>query len=151
VTLALCNLHRLLRERSWTQGPEEHSPIVGLSLLMTTFADEQHVLGAMIVSEIFRRKGWSVTTLAGEPHTKVCAALRSDSYDVLGISAATVSNEKKAAEEIASLRAASCNPDLRVVVGGRAFAEEKELCMRIGADAIADSAEETTSWRPACS
>jgi len=69
------------------------------------------------------------------------AALVADlHFAVLCLSAACSALVDDVAAEIGALRKASCNDALRVLVGGRLFAESPELIDRVGADGSAHDA-----------
>jgi methanogenic corrinoid protein MtbC1 len=140
VTLALCSLHQLLRERSWKFDSDEDTPPCGSSILLTTLKGEQHIFGVMIAAEVFRDAGWQVTAMGGATHQRIIESLEADYFDILGLSAATITDPAAAARELRAFRAASTNRDLKIIVGGRAFTEEEDLFSRIGADAWARDA-----------
>ena len=141
VTLGLCTLHRLLRERRWG-GRAVSEPLIGAggSVCMITLPGDDHIFGAMLVAEMFRLQGWFVSTLIGASHKDLTDKLAQDSLDVLGVSVAFGHSVADVARLIADCRAASSNPDLRVIVGGPAFDHEPDIVERLGADAwIADA------------
>lgn len=140
VTLGLCTLHRLVRERDWCGGTRPCLSGEAPRVLLATFSGEQHLFGVSIVSEFFRQAGWAVSVTAGAPNTVVIESLAADWYDVLGLSSAYGHTVESAAAEIAAMRAGSKNPDIKVIVGGHAFDREPDLAARIGADAWADDA-----------
>lgn len=90
----------------------------GFSLLLVTEPQAQHTLGAYMLSEFFRRAGWSVQFLNPQDGTELLAVLRSDWFDALGLS---LSTQRHTAQMVAlwpQLRAQSPNPHLCVMVGG---------------------------------
>lgn len=141
VTMGLCALHQVVRERDWSQEPAlaEQSDVG--SILLTTLSGEQHTLGVMVVAEVFRNAGWRVTALPGGAPEEVKRVLAKKHFDVLGISSVYGHDVSSAAEEIAALRAASRNRDLRVMMGGQAFAGEENITKRMGVDVWVTDAE----------
>jgi methanogenic corrinoid protein MtbC1 len=148
VTMGLCHLHRVLRERGWSDDSSTETQAPGPSMLMTTFGGEQHIFGAMIAAELFAKAGWNVTTMVGAPHDEVRRHLADNAIDVLGISATHLHDEENARSEIAAFRAASRNPSLKVIVGGQAFLRQSDLFTRVGADAMAEDAEAAPCCHP---
>ncbi len=140
VTIALCRLHEVVREQS-TGGGATVSRSAGPRILLATACADQHAFGLVMVAEFFRRAGWHVWSEPGASRDELASILHTSHFDVLGLSAACTSISDDVASEIATLRKASSNPAMRVLVGGRLFAEAPELAGRIGADAVALDAE----------
>ncbi len=136
VTIGLCRLHQVLRAHSspaieFGQGAD--APRV----LLTTACADQHVFGVVMVAEFFRRDGWQVWSEPGASRASLNSILAGERFDVLGLSAACSVQPEEVADELKSFRKASRNADMRVLVGGRLFAESPELVSTIGADAAA--------------
>ena len=143
VTIGLCRLHQVLREQSLLHD-EEHrgsDPEAPRILLATACAD-QHVFGVVMVAEFFRRAGWRVWSEPGAGRDQLAGLLGERSFDVLGLSAACSAIASELCDEVDVLRRSSCNPQLKVLVGGRLFLDEPELVDRVGADASADDARQ---------
>lgn len=142
VTMALGRLQRLLRELSSAFGTEIGHPPNGRRALFVQPRDEQHSFGLSMVSEFFRRDGWDVVGgIAGaviDPATKV----RDEWFDVAGVSVGSELRLPWLRDCILALRAASCNADLRVMVGGPIFRLHPGWVHDVGADATADDAKD---------
>ncbi len=138
VTIGLCRLHQVLRERS-TPSTRMGLPL-GLDaprILLSTACADQHVFGVVMVAEFFRREGWHVWSEPGAARSTLVDLLAEERFDVLGLSAACSALSEEVAEEVEALRRASKNLDLRVLVGGRLFAEAPDLVSKVGADGAA--------------
>lgn len=138
VTIGLCRLHEVLRDRRWVldragEGPGADAP----RILLATRGDDQHVLGLMLVAEFFRRGGWRVSSEPGASRLHLEAILGEEDFDLLGLSAARDASVERLASEIASMRRAARNPRLKILVGGRLFAADRRLAAKVGADAVA--------------
>jgi len=139
VTIGLCRLHEVVREHSVVH--EGHSPAVSAPrVLLATACADQHVLGVVLVAEFFRRAGWRVWSEPGAFRLQLAAMLAERSFDVIGLSAARSLTADEVAGEIESLRKASSNRALRVLVGGRLFVDSPELVEKVGADGSAPDA-----------
>ncbi len=142
VTIGLCRLHDVLRSESPpfvdSAQPRPGSP----RILLATARADQHIFGVVMVSEFFRRAGWYVVNEPGATANELSRMLAQEHFDVLGLSAACTSIASEVAEEIETLRAASRNRVLRVLVGGRLFLDEPHRVEEVGADGIADEASE---------
>lgn len=113
------------------------------SILLGRVPGEQHGFGLILVEEFFRRAGWS--TLAADAEADVsdfAAMVRAHSFDAIGLTAATDHHIGPLPEKIAVIRAASRNPDLFVMLGGKIFVEDQTLACQLGADATAVDARD---------
>jgi len=136
VTIGLCRLHQVLREHS-SPAIEIGQGAAAPRVLLTTACADQHVFGVVMVAEFFRRDGWRVWSEPGASRASLTSILAGERFDVLGLSAACSVEPDEVADELKSFRKASRNAEMRVLVGGRLFAESPELVSTIGADAAA--------------
>jgi methanogenic corrinoid protein MtbC1 len=138
VTIGLCRLHEVLRtQASFSTAEGERAALDAPRVLLGNACADQHVFGIVMVGEFFRRAGWRVSSEPGASCSQLSGILASESFDLLGISAACSAPVDDVASELAHLRKASRNRQLRVLVGGRLFMESPELAERVGADGIA--------------
>ncbi|MEM9170862.1 MAG: cobalamin B12-binding domain-containing protein [Pseudomonadota bacterium] len=144
VTIGLCRLHQVLRERSPAFHPGRRQAGAG-RILLGSFSADEHALGLAIVAEFFRRAHWRVTSRPGAACRELSALAGAESFDVIGLSGAQARHADAYAAEIAALRAASCNADVKVLVGGKAFLDDPDLAARCGADAFAEDAQRAPS------
>ncbi|MEM9840609.1 MAG: hypothetical protein AAF830_15830 [Pseudomonadota bacterium] len=137
VTIALCGLSRVLRKRDWgvekAPGPAANAP----SILLTTFAGEQHGFGVTFLEIFFQRAGWATCSMPCADSADVKAALARYRYDVLALSASVDIAADRLSNQIKVLRHASQNPGMRVLVGGPAIQD----ALPHGADGTADDAQ----------
>ena len=103
---------------------------------------EDHSLGLRMVSEFFRRAGWTVWFEPGASHDTLIETVHDTPFDVIGLSLARVDHAAALAELVAELRAASMNAQVKVMVGGPTLGTHPELIARIGADFTAADARE---------
>jgi len=141
VTIGLCRLHQVLREQSLSRDWDDPRLAAGAPrILLSTACGDQHVFGTVMVGEFFRRDGWRVWSEPGAACERLADIVRSEHFDMLGISAATSHSPEVVKSEIETLRKSSCNHPLKVLVGGRLFADSPELVKTVGADAMATDA-----------
>lgn len=143
VTIAVGRMQRVLHSLgSLFAGTPVDSVSPTGRLYLTCIPGEQHTLGILVVAEFFLRDGWAVDL--GHPLDAVDlrAAVRENWFDVVGFSVACDSNLARLRREVRSVRQASRNADVRVMVGGRPFVERPDLVRRTGADATAADARE---------
>lgn len=137
VTVALARLQAAGRELCG-QFEDEAPEASGRSLLLMACPGETHVFCLSIVAAIFRESGWDVT-IAGQGGALDAAELiRSDWYDVVGVTLSCDVLLPTLPETIRALRALSCNPAVKVLVGGPYFTRNPNQVRAVGADATAD-------------
>lgn len=134
VTIGLCRLHEIVRHSS--NNGRAFEPVgSGPRILLATACGDQHVFGVIVVADFFRRAGWRVTSEPGATQARLADILGEREFDMLGISAACSAVENELAGEIRALRAASRNPRLKILAGGRLFSDTPGLAEKVGADA----------------
>lgn len=103
--------------------------------------DEQHQLGAWMISDLLELRGWSCRFPgADSPADAVLALVDSFRPRILALSLTMPFHLRSAADLIARLRQAISAVSLRIMVGGRVFQENPGLAAAIGADGEARDA-----------
>lgn len=137
VTLGLWRLQQLLREFS-AVAPGAICPRPrGLRALLLPACGEQHRFGLSIVMEYFRRDGWEVHGGPAASMTELRDLVRDSWFDVVGFSVGCTASFEPLAAWIRTVRKASLNPAIGVMVGGKLIMEQPELVAQLGADATA--------------
>jgi methanogenic corrinoid protein MtbC1 len=143
VTIGLGRLQQMLRELGsdfrGEQGLENRDH--GRRAIIVAAPGEQHTLGVIMVSEFFRRAGW---TVLGGPAWKgeEPVTLVADNWvDLFGLSVGNSRCLEAAASRIPLIRKASRNPDLQIMLGGRIFVDHPELAVHLGANGTAADAQ----------
>ncbi len=140
VTAALWRLQHLMYDLSPDfQGDGENQTRKHHALLAPV-PGSQHTFGLLMVAEFFRRGGWDVWTQPSTTMFELVEAVHSEWFDVIGFSAATETQIEGLTSVILTVRKASCNPNLVVLVGGAVFMAHPHLVARVGADATATDA-----------
>jgi MerR family transcriptional regulator, light-induced transcriptional regulator len=140
VTLGVGRLQQLTHGfGEMLRGPVE--PSITGRVLVAGAAREQHTLGITIVAEFLRRDGWDVVLPpASDDLRDLVAVVEGERFDVVAISAATDRAAVGLRQAIRDLRRRGRNREMKVLVGGRAFADNPELVRQVGADASAQDA-----------
>jgi methanogenic corrinoid protein MtbC1 len=141
VTIAVGRLQHLVRalnSRADTAVDEESAR----SAYFIPSASEQHTFGLFVLEDIFQRAGWRTWIETSATDDQTVGAVRSQWFDLLGISASRDSQIDEVAATIAAARRASRNPDLFILVGGRLFIEQPEIVSAVGADALATTGDQ---------
>jgi methanogenic corrinoid protein MtbC1 len=137
VTMAVGRLQRIMRGLSPDFGTEIEVPADGRRILLIPAPGEQHTFGLSIVAEFFRRAGWEVVGADGDDSLNAADAVRSEWYDVVGISVGVEARLDWLKSGITALRNASRNRALGVLVGGPVFTTYPQRVGEVGADATA--------------
>lgn len=137
VTIALGHLQQMRRDIS---GLPSHSLMPHAAprrALLAPAPGEQHNFGVMIVDHFLHQAGWDVRTLPLSNLDQMVNLVARDPFEIAGLSISCDAYLLPLEKMIASLRRASKNRDIGIVVGGRLFVERPELALLIGADAAA--------------
>jgi methanogenic corrinoid protein MtbC1 len=126
-----CKTTDLLGRQTSGDGPPERSA------LFAPAPGEHHTFGLFIIEDVFRRAGWRTWMEMAAADEDVLDTVRCHWFDVVGLSMSTATHIEKVKSTVKSVRAASRNPDLFVLVGGRLFIESPEYVAMVGADATA--------------
>lgn len=140
VTLGMHRLTLLLIDLESEVEQPAKAPNGGCILIAPAPGD-QHGFGTALVALFLRRAGWDVTAdISGSAET-IVGALQRSHFTVAGFS---VGHERAIAPVSALIRTArarSCNPRIRLAVGGPMIVGNEGLAREMGADLWADDAE----------
>jgi methanogenic corrinoid protein MtbC1 len=137
VTLGLCSLHRLLHSLSPRFVNESAGAGHGKRILLMPAPGEQHTFGLIMVVDFFRRSGWDVRFDDSDSIDDLARLVRREWFSVVGVSVGCDARVSSVAQSIRSLRKASCNRSLGVMVGGPLLNGRPDLVQAMGADATA--------------
>lgn len=115
-----------------TDGPPERS------ILLLPCPGETHVFSLSLVATIFRESGWDVTTMSVRSDRDRDELVRSEWFDVVGLTLSCDVFLPTLPELIHSLRGASRNPRIKVLVGGPYFVRNPNHVSLVGADGTAE-------------
>lgn len=139
VTLGMARLQHLLRQ--FRMPPLSLTGLRGRVLLAPT-PGEQHSFGLRLVEEFLLRDGWQVTARLSATEPEIIRLISSEPYDIVGFSLAGERLLPALRTVIGGVRAATRNPDLRILAGGVLFAAGGPTAAELGADAVAADAAE---------
>ncbi len=140
VTIGVANLSRI--HDTIAADAEVPAGVASRRILLAVVPGEQHVFGVTMLAGFFRRAGWSVATGPFANERELVAAVRRESFDMVGLSVSAVGLLDGLGLLLRRLRRASRHRGLRIMVGGPALAARPEAASLLGADATAvDSPE----------
>lgn len=104
--------------------------------------EELHDVGLRMVADFFELDGWNVYYIgANTPAKSILAAVRDQEADLLTLSITMPAHLSEIRYLIRSLRSDEVTAQVKVIVGGKPFATLPDLWRKVGADAVAASAE----------
>ncbi len=141
VTIGLCRLQQIVYEFA-DRVHVENGGGDGRTALFALTPGDQHSLGLIMVVEFFRQAGWRTICMPDATAEDLVDMVTSERFDLIGFSMANECWLEPLPPLIKALRTASRNQDVRVIVGGRAFAEDPARVAQVGADETASDARE---------
>lgn len=142
VTVATWRLQQLAMAISCIEPSASEIPELRLAqrVLLSAMPNSDHTLGITMVSGAFLRAGWTVSF---DPSLSAGALIQTaagERYDIVGLSASLDDQAEQVASVIISIRNASRNPLLGIMVGGPLFLRNPHLWSAVGADFEASDA-----------
>ena len=134
VTVGVGRLQQVLRDLSPEFRAELECKPNGRRLLLVPVSDEQHTFGLFIVTDFFARAGWDVWGGQVAPGAETLRLVRTEWFDVVGLSVGCGARLEGLAADICAIRGASRNAAIKVMVGGPTFTEHPEYALLVGAD-----------------
>ena len=140
VTMAMWRLQQVIHELGNRATCPSARTRPDRRVLFTVPPGDQHSLGLVMIEDFFRRAGWRTWSAADAALPELCAVVGRQWFELVGVTVSTLDHLAAMPEMLRDLRAASQNPRVGIVVGGRIFTERPELAARIGADGTAPDA-----------
>lgn len=143
VSLAMSELQTLLRasrpEAAGIGAVTAGNP--GGKVVLATAPGEQHSFGISVLEVAFAEAGWTTTTMIGQPFSSLSNLLGQASFDVVALSCSCSGLLDGLKSAIGTLRRASLNQHVKVLVGGHLESQVEYFAERVGADASAGDIE----------
>jgi len=137
VTIGLWRLQNAMRELSPSFLRSANTRSNGPRVLLVPLPGEDHTFGLSMVYEFFCRAGWNAWSGPVESSADLRGLVRREWVEVIGFSLACDEKLDAVRTEIRSVRRASMNPGLAVLVGGPGFTANPCLAAEVGADGTA--------------
>jgi methanogenic corrinoid protein MtbC1 len=137
VTIGLWRLQNAMRELSPSFLRSSDIRTNGPRVLLVPLPGEAHTFGLSMVYEFFRRAGWNAWSGPVASSADLRSLVRHEWVEVIGFSLACDEKLDVVRTEIRSVRRASMNPGLGVLVGGPGFTANPLLSAEVGADGTA--------------
>jgi len=137
VTIGLWRLQNAMRELSPSFLRFSDVPTDGPRVLLVPLPGELHSFGLSMVYELFRRAGWNAWSGPVEGSADLRAMVRREWVEIVGFSLVCDDKLDVVRAEIRSVRRASQNPGVGILVGGPGFTANPLLAAQVGADGTA--------------
>lgn len=134
VTMGLWRLQEVMREIAARSPAELGKLCTPRSALFSPMPGDQHNFGTLMIEEVFARGGWRSEALVRPERRELLDRLARQPYDLVGLTLARDCPSAALANLIKAMRAASANPQIMVLVGGRMINENPGLVIEVGAD-----------------
>ena len=142
VTLGVGRLQLLLQELSPAFGHHVFYPANARRVLLVPAPGEQHTFGLSMVAEFFLHDGWDVVGGQGGLRDEAVGLVGQQWFDVIGFSVGSEARLDWLTSCIKSVREASCNPRIGVLVGGPIFTLHPDYVAMVGADATSSDGKQ---------
>ncbi len=140
VTVGVGHLQRIMHEVDLLSPKLSNKNGHHHTIILMAAPGEQHTFGLSMLGDFFHHDGWQVFGGPGYRLPELLDTLKYTPIDCLGLS---VSNERcveAAADVVRQARNTSCNPALKVLVGGHLCNSDQSLLRAVNADAQASDA-----------
>jgi methanogenic corrinoid protein MtbC1 len=145
VTMGLWRLQEVVHELTGRAVVPDGGGRSDRRILCAVAPGDDHSFGSVILEEFFRRAGWQADGSRSASRAELLSTLLSDWYDVVALTVTVEQPSATLADLLAAMRAASRNPAVLIMVGGRIFSEQPGLADVVGADATASDARGAVS------
>lgn len=145
-TIASSHLQQLLHDFSAEFLQEALQPSKGMSLLLMTEPGAQHSMGLFMLSEFFKRAGWTVVVGVPQDVAEFQRLFQSEWFDAVGVSVSTDRHLDTLAQCLPQLKAGCDNLHLRLFVGGPMALLAPERLQGLAAEVVAEDAPATVKW-----
>ena len=120
---------------------EEAKPANGKTVLAAAAPGNRHDVGLQMITNVFEMDGWRTIPLGADvPTADLIRAVAAFQADLLLISAAVSNHLAAVRDSIRAIRRYAPTSNVKILVGGAAFAGVADLAKRYGADGYAANA-----------
>jgi MerR family transcriptional regulator, light-induced transcriptional regulator len=137
VTMGLWRIQEILRELTLRIPPKSRPAHGKRSALFSMMPGEQHSFGTLMVAECFQRAGWDTDVLIEPTQSELTGKFAKQHYDLVGLTVSCDCSRATLGNVVSAIKAVSCNPHVRIMLGGRVINEQPDLVDECGADATA--------------
>jgi methanogenic corrinoid protein MtbC1 len=145
VTLGLVRLQQAIHQLGYAYQSGPQGACATRRLMIACAPGSQHILGLVMVAELFRKAGWHVVVEIASTQEGLFQAVKNEWFDLIGLSVGLTEQLCTLPGLIDKLKAASKKPQVPVILGGAAFMGETPSAASLGADGISTNALDAVS------
>ena len=145
-TIVSAHLQQLLHDFSADFLQESAQPLNGWSVLLLTEPGAQHSMGLFMLSEFFKRDGWTVTMAVPQDMVEFKRLFQADWFDAVGVSISTDRHLQTLTSVLRQLKESSLNQGVQIFVGGPMALLEPARLKGMPAEVVAMEAPATVKW-----
>lgn len=145
-TIVSSHLQQLLHDFSAEFLQEDPMPRNGWSLLLVTEPGAQHSMGLFMLSEFFKRAGWTVTLGVPQDASEFQHLCQTDWFDAVGVSISTDRHLQTLAALVPQIKENAGNPNMCLFLGGPMALIDPAQLNKISAEVVAEDAPLTVQW-----
>ena len=142
VTIGLWRMKQIMHDLSPVFQEYSRTSQYSPKAMLIPMTGSQHTLGLFMVSEFFRKAGWKVWGELSAQKSEIVAKASNEWFDLIGISVSIQEQFAELNNFIQTLKNASKNPEVGIMVGGPLFIAHPELISQVQADIIGLNAQE---------
>ena len=142
VTIGLWRMKQIMHDLSPVFQEYSRTSQYSPKAMLIPMTGSQHTLGLFMVSEFFRKAGWKVWGELSAQQPEVVTNAANEWFDLIGISVSIQEQFTELNNFIQTLKNASKNPEVGIMVGGPLFIAHPELISQVQADIIGLNAQE---------
>ena len=143
--------HGLIRLQSITHligYANQHGPLASgevKRVMIASAPGSEHLLGASIVSEFFRKAAWQVVLEVSPSARELEQSARREWFDAIGLSISVESQLEGLGDLVERIRKSSLNPRTVILLGGPIFTVMDLKASDFGVDGISTDAQQAVS------
>ena len=142
VTIGLWRMKQIMHDLSPVFQEYSRTSQYSPKAMLIPMTGSQHTLGLFMVSEFFRKAGWKVWGELSAQPSEIVTKASNEWFDLIGISVSIQEQFTELNNFIQTLKNASKNPEVGIMVGGPLFIAHPELISQVQADIIGLNAQE---------
>lgn len=137
VTMGLWRLQEVMRQVALRYPPQPQGVDGGRSALFSPLPGDEHVLGTLMVEEVFARAGWQTEALISPKRKELLQIIAERHYNLIGLTISCDCPNAILADLISAIRSVSRAPRVQVLIGGHMVNANPGIVEAVGADGTA--------------
>lgn len=137
VTMGLWRLQEVMRQVALRHPPLPEGGQDNRSALFSPFPGDEHVLGTLMIEEVFARAGWQTEALISPKRKELLQIIAERHFNLIGLTISCDCPNGLLADLISAIRSVSRAPRVQVLIGGHMVNANPGIVEAVGADGTA--------------